>query len=165
MDTQRDFAPFRELLDQLRASLGGGDFKASDAMVKAYWDALKDVPLAEVREAVKHLIATAKADTPFPRPSMLRRSANAQRAPMFDPAHERADRSSSFRWEQLRKHDVVEFTLQTRIARLARELLTLAPEDPGYQEAEREQGRWYRLRYAPRAEQEAAVRAHLGTEK
>lgn len=162
MDTQRDFAPFRELLDQLRAALGGGDFKASDAMVRAYWDALKDVTLAEVRDNVKRIIATATADTPFPRPNSLRRSAHAQRSYVPDVVHERADRSSFVRWEALRKHDVVEFTVQARIARLARDLLELAPEDPGFREAEREQGRWCRLRYASRAEQEAAVTAHLG---
>lgn len=162
MDAQRDFAPFRELLDQLRAALGGGDFKASDAMVKAYWDALKDVSLAEVRERVKLIIATAKAETPFPRPSMLRRSACAQRD-VPDASHDRAERASTYRWEALRKHDVVEFTVQERIARLARELVNLAPEDPGFRETEREQSRWCLLRYASRAEQEAAVRAHLGT--
>jgi len=165
MDMQRDFQPFRELLDQLRAALGGGDFKASDAMLKAYWDALKDVSLTEVRDNVKRIIATATADTPFPRPNSLRRSAHAQRSFTPDAVHERAERSSYCRWDALRKHDVVEFTVQARIARLARELLDAAPEDPGYRETELEQARWCRLRYAPRAEQEAAVTAHLGASR
>lgn len=162
MDTQRDFPSFRELMDQLCAALRQGDFKASDAMVQAYWDALKDCTLAEVRANVKRIIATASRDTPFPRPASLRNRAPAVSAAPPNPNAERIERESARRWDELRKNDPLSWEIGLRAARAARQLIELSPDDPGYDEAVREQYRWDRLRYAPRAEQEVAVRAYLG---
>lgn len=162
MDAQRDFAPFREDMDQLCATLREGGFKASDAMVKAYWDALRDVPYAEFHANVKRIIATANKDTPFPRPNMLRNRTLSAMPSVQSASLERAERENVRTWEAMRERDPIEHAIRWRAARAARELVSLSPDDPGYRELEREQYRWDRLRYAPRAEQEAAVRAYLG---
>jgi hypothetical protein len=162
MDTQRDFKPFQELMDQLSAALGGADFKASDARVQAYWKALKDCSLAEVRSNIERIIATATKDTPFPRPSSLRSRPPSMSASLPDPARERIERDSIRRWEELRKNDPLQWEIMLRAARAARRLLEVGEDDPGYTEITQEQQRWSALRYAPRAEQEAAVRTYLG---
>jgi hypothetical protein len=162
VDTQRDFIPFRELMDQLNVALRGADFKASDALVQAYWDALKDCTLAEVRANVKRIIATATKETPFPRPTSLRSRPPCVSAAPPNPNVEHIERQSIRTWEALRRTDPLAWEILVRSARAARALMQLSEDDPGYEEAVREQSRWHVLRYAPRAEQEAAVRAYLG---
>jgi ribosomal protein L12E/L44/L45/RPP1/RPP2 len=162
MDTQRDFKPFQELMDQLSAALGGADFKASDARVQAYWKALKDCSLAEVRANIERIIATATKETAFPRPSSLRSRPPPMSAAPPDASRERAERESIRRWEELRKNDPVQWEILLRVSRASRRLLELGEDDPGYQEIVQEQQRWSALRYAPRAEQEAALRTYLG---
>lgn len=161
MDTQRDFHAFRELMDQLCAALRDG-FKASDAMVAAYWEALKDCAITEIRANVKRIIATATKETSFPRPASLRSKPPAISATPPDPNREKIERESIRRWEELRKSDPVSWEVLVRAARAARAMLQVGEEDPGYEDAVREQYRWDRLRYAPRAEQEAALRTYLG---
>lgn len=162
MDTHRDFIRFRALMDQLCAALRPGDFKASDAMVQAYWDVLKDCPFEEVSANVKRYIATATRDTPFPRPASLRSRPAIVSAFAPDPNTERRERESIQRWEELRKNDPIAWEILLRTARAARRILELSEHDPGYDDALREQYRWDRLRYAPREEQEAAVNQYLG---
>jgi len=155
MDTLRDFKPFQKLMDELSAAFKGG-FKATDAQVSAYWDALKDVPLSEVQYNAKRLIAIATKDMDFPRPSALRNK------PVFiphasDPAREHAERESVRRWEELRRADPVTFEILLRSARAARALVHLGEGDPGYSEALSDLRRWDSLRYAPRPDQEDAI--------
>lgn len=159
MDNQRDFKAFQELVDQLNAALRGG-FKATDAMIAAYWTALQDVHLSEVRAHVERIIATATQDTPFPRPRDLR-----NRAPMIagpnDARGDAAQRMSEENWRGLRAQDPVKFEVEYRIAIAARELAQLDARDPGFEVAQAEFQRWMGVRYAPREQQEAFVARYV----
>jgi hypothetical protein len=161
MDTQRDFKPFQDLMDDLSAALREG-FKASDAMVRAYFDALKDVSIHEIRANVKRIIATATRDTPFPRPTSLRNRPPPSSATAPNAAQEKSERDSIRRWEELRKTNPVLWEIEVRSARSFRRMLELDEDDPGYAEVLSEYRRWDILRYAPRAEQEACVKRYLG---
>lgn len=156
MDTQRDFPAFRDLMDDLSAALRDG-FKASDATVRAYFEALKDISLGEIRANAKRIIATATKETPFPRPASLRNRppAQAQSAPSF--AHERAERETQRTWREMRQRDPVEFEIRFRSARAFWELAQCDVSDPGHDEWLSEYRRWQALEYAPRADQEAAI--------
>jgi hypothetical protein len=156
MDAQRDFGSFREIVDDLNAVLRDG-FKASDATVRGLFDALRDVPIEEIRANAKRIIATAGPSTRFPLPAALRnRPANIV-APTVSAANARAEREGIRRWCELRERDRVTFEIEFGLARAAYQLIGLGPEDPDYDEYERAQAKWQRLRFAPRAEQEAAV--------
>jgi hypothetical protein len=161
MDTMRDFPGFRALMDQINAVVTGTDFKASDAKVQAHWDALRDCSLADVTVNAKRFMATATKDSRFPPPSALR-SVPAQLSAAPDPSREKHEREAVRRWEELRKTDPIAWEVLLRAARAARSLVELGEDDPGYDAAVREQYRWDRLRYAPRAEQEAAVNRYHG---
>lgn len=155
MDTQRDAKAFHELMDELCAALREG-FKSTEPMRNAYWDALKDVPLAEVRFHVKRIIATASKETPFPRPRELRNHPH----PMTradDAKAEAVARASIRAWEEMRAADPIRWRIEVGIARAARALAELSPDDPGFDDWTREFQRWARVRYAERAEQERAV--------
>lgn len=162
MDVRRDFPDFRDIMDDLNATVRDG-FKASDPTVRAYLDALKDVPIEEIRANAKRFIATATKESRFPLPSALRnRPARiASNAP--DPMREKAERESLRTWRELRARDPVEFEVRFRAARAFYELAQNHPEDPGYEEWLREYQRWHALEYAPRAQQEAAVREVSGS--
>lgn len=151
----RDWDGFKALMDELNAALREG-FKANDAQLSAYWEALKDLDLSEVRFNVKRIIATATRDTPFPRPSSLRNKP-ASIAPASDPLRERAERENVQRWEELRRTDPVGFEIQLRASRAARAMTLLDEADPDYADLARELYRWNSLRYAPHDEQVAAV--------
>lgn len=156
MDTQRDFAGFRDLMDDLSAALRDG-FKASDATVRSYFDALKDVSIHEIRAHVKRIIATATKDTPFPRPASLRSRPACIVAGAPDPWNEQREREAIKHWRELRERDPITFEIEFGLARAAYQLIGMGADDPGYDEYERAQAKWQRLRYAPREEQEAAV--------
>lgn len=155
MNKARDFDAFQKLMDELNAAFREG-FKANDAQLSAYWDALKDTDLAQVRFNVKRLIATATKDASLPRPAALRNSPPVIARPP-DPKHEHAERDSIRRWEELRRIDPTSYEILLRSARAARALTSMSEEDPGYQDALYDLRRWDSLRYAPRADQEAAV--------
>lgn len=158
MDTQRDFKSFRAGVDRLCAALDGTNATASDARVEALWNATRDLPLAEVLMNIDRIIATHPKGARFPKPSELR----SRPATFPDAKTENAEHANVRHWEELRKSDPVAFEITLRAARAARALLELSEDDPGYREAELTQYRWSRLRYAPRAEQEAAVNAFHG---
>lgn len=160
MNKLRDFDAFQRLMDELNAALREG-FKANDAQVSAYWDALKDVSLAEITFNVKRIIATATSQTRLPPPALLRNKPPSL-PPAPNPAHERMERESIRRWEELRRTDPVAFEISLRSARAARALVLMGESDPGYQDALYDMRRWDSLRYAPRADQEAAVNCYLG---
>jgi len=161
MDTQRDFKPFQDLLDELHETLRNG-FKAPDALVRAYWDALKDVSLAEVRFHVKRIMATATKQTSFPLPRELRNHAHALDT-AGDAKRDACERASIRGWEQMRAADPVRWRIEVGIARAARELATRSPDDPGFDDWTREFQRWASVRYAPRAEQERACARYAGS--
>lgn len=156
MDTLRDFPAFRDLMDDLSAALRDG-FKASDATVRSYFDALKDVSIGEIRANVKRIIATATKDTAFPRPASLRNRLPTHLPSAPDPLREKAERESLRSWRELRAHDPVEFEIRFRAARAFYELAQSDAADPGHDEWLREYRRWHALEYAPREQQEAAV--------
>jgi hypothetical protein len=160
MDRQRDFAAFQKLMDQLCAALRGWR-EAGDAFINAYWDALRDVPLAEVQANVKRIIATATKDTPFPKPRDLR-----DRAPAIENVHDSrrdaATRVNETTWRELRATDPVRFQIEFGIARAAREMAAISIDDPGFAECQREYQHWNSVRFAPREVQEAAVARYAG---
>lgn len=160
MDTQRDAKAFHELMDELCAALREG-FKSTEPLRNAYWDALKDVAISEVRFHVKRIIATATRETPFPRPSELRNHPHPMTR-ASDAKAEAAARASIRAWEEMRNDDPIRWRIEVGIARAARALAELAPDDPGYEDWTREYQRWASVRYASRAEQERAV-AHNGS--
>lgn len=159
MDTQRDFKPFQELLDELCAALREG-YKASDALVRAYWDALKDVHLSEIRANAKRIIASATKETRFPLPHDLRNRPAVVDRPA-DAKREAAERLSLESWKEMRAQDPVSYRIEISLALAARELASLAKGDPGYDEWTNEYQRWAGIRYAPREKQEAAIRRWL----
>jgi hypothetical protein len=160
MDHLRDSKPFKELMDQLCAALNEG-FKASDAMKDAYWNALRDVPFAEIKANVQRIIATATPETKIPRPASLRnRPAQSAGAPP-SAAQEKAARDSMRRWREMKQRDPVAFEIEFRSARAFTELARCSEEDPGHEEWLREYRKWEALRYAPRADQEAGVQRLL----
>ena len=78
-----EFDSFKGELKQLCASLG----KAyTDALGKAYWRVLHDVPLAEIEANVERILLTATKDTKFPRPLDLRTTPTKQAAALPDAA-------------------------------------------------------------------------------
>lgn len=160
MDTHIDFKPFRDLIDELSAALRAG-FKADDAMVRAYWDALKDVSLGEVRANVKRIIATATKETGFPKPRDLRNKPPVIAPTLHDPKRDAAQRLNDQTWSEMKARDPVTYQIEVGIARAARELLALDPADPDHEAVARQFQRWTQLRYARRAEQEAVI-AGLG---
>lgn len=161
MDTHRDFAAFRDLMDDLTAALRDG-FKASDASVRSYFDALKDVPIGEIRGNVKRIIATATSETKFPRPASLRNRPSPTMEKPPDVAHEKAEREAIREWRALKARDPVAFEVRFRSARAFFELAQSHEEDPEHEQWSREYQRWHALEYAPRAEQEVAVAKYLG---
>jgi len=160
MDTQRDFAPFQKLMDQLCAALRGSR-EAGDPFVNAYWDALKDVHLSEVQANVKRIIATATKDTAFPKPRDLR-----SRAPVIEGAHDprrdAATRLNEATWREMKAADPVRYQIEIGMARAAREMAAMCADDPGFEEWSREYQRWASIRYAPRAIQEATLAKYAG---
>lgn len=156
MDTHTDFKPFRDLMDELSAALRAG-FKADDAMVRAYWDALKDVSLSEVRGHVKRIIATATKETQFPKPRDLRDKPPVIQTSVYDSKREQAQRLNEQAWREMKARDPVTFHIEVNIARTAREMQTCDPDDPDWAQLASEFRRWASLRYARRSEQEAAV--------
>lgn len=94
-----EFDDFARELKQLCASLG----KAyTDALVQAYWRALKDVSLEEVQAHVERILLNAKSDTKFPRPAALR-STPPPAAPPSDPAFREAEDRAIRNLEDLRQ--------------------------------------------------------------
>lgn len=160
MDRERDTKQFAELMEQLCAALRDG-FKCSEAMRDAYWNALRDVPFAEVKANALRIMATATRDMPFPRPASLRNrpAQGVAMAPSFE--QEKATRDSIRRWQEFRKCDPVAYEIAWRSARAFTALAQCDEADPDHEEWLREYRKWDRLRYVPRAEQESAVKLFL----
>lgn len=158
MDPRTDGEAFGKLIDQLYATYREGH-KAPDALRDAYWKALRDVPLAEVKANVERFITIAKPESTLPRPAALRNNpVSMSAAPTF--ATERAERATARNWEDLRRRDPIAHQIEWRLAVAARRLID--PDDEEHTEWVAEYRRWSSLRYAPRDEQEAAVRKVLG---
>lgn len=158
MDPRTDGDRFNKGIERLYAALKGGA-KAPDALRDAMWKALSDVSITEVLANIDRIIATAKPETPFPRPSALRNNPASISSAPSDTAI-RAERMTARNWEDLRRRDPVAHQIEWRLAIAARRLID--PEDEEHCEWVAEYRRWSSLRYAPRAEQEAAVRKVLG---
>jgi hypothetical protein len=136
MDTMRDYTPFRALLDQLCASWDRPP--AKDELVQAYWAALKDVSLAEVKRNIERLIRTGTSVTKWPKPGDLRDEApsNSRNSSMeadFAQAEQRAIRNL----EEQRQRDPELWRLETGIAKCARIMVTEHEGSPQYAEAVR----------------------------
>jgi hypothetical protein len=134
MDSMRDYKPFQALLDQLCATFDRPP--AKDELVQAYWAALKETSLAEIRRNVERIIRSATSATKWPKPGDLRDEApsNSRNASMdadFRVAEERAVRNL----EQQRSLDPEMWRLEVGIAKCARIMVTEAESSPQYAEA------------------------------
>ncbi|HEY1900726.1 MAG TPA: hypothetical protein VGG49_13140 [Steroidobacteraceae bacterium] len=69
MDLQRDYPKFKLLLQRLCETL---DKPCKDELVESWWKSLRHVELVSVERRIDAFLATATADTKFPRPAMMR---------------------------------------------------------------------------------------------
>lgn len=97
-----EFDDFVSEIKQLCASLG----KAyTDPLAKAYWRALRDIPLDELQANVERILLNAKADTKFPKPAALRSSPPPTQQVINDPEFRAMEERSIRNLEDLRmKH-------------------------------------------------------------
>lgn len=136
-----EFEPFRELLDQLSVTWTG--FAAKDELIQAYWKALTDVRLSEVRSNVERILRTATGKQPFPKPAELRNQApheqNAAAHAVFAAAEERCMRNL----EVLKRSDPENWKREVQLRKLDRILATEWEGSPIYAQALKE---WRALR-------------------
>ncbi|HZP86618.1 MAG TPA: hypothetical protein VFB54_07335 [Burkholderiales bacterium] len=158
MDTQRDFAPFRKLLDQLCVTFDRPP--AKDELVNAYWDALRDARFDEVSRNVARIIRTATEKTRWPKPGQLRDAAPDERA------HRTASEEAGFRaaielnrrtWSEFEARDPQLYAIEIAIARCARILATDHESTPQHAEARALDWRLRQRRWALLAERAKAV--------
>ena len=128
-----EFDQFRELLDQLCAT--GDRPPAKDELVKAYWDALKDVRLSEVRANATRVLRTATSSTRFPKPAELRNSAPMEQTPAAAAVQSDAERRSVRNWGELAKRDIQLHNIELGIAQCGRILAADNIGSPQYAEA------------------------------
>lgn len=159
MDARTDGERFGKLVDQLYALYHDG-FKAPDAIRDAHWKVNSDLPWSEVKASYDRAITTAAPDKRMPMPGMLRTSPRqgvASGPP--SPAQLKAERDSIRRWRALKMSDPVAFEIEWRGSRAFTSMAQCEEGSEEHAEWLREYQRWGRLRYAPRDEQEAAVRS------
>lgn len=162
VDNQTDGKRFRELMDQVHALIKDG-FKANDAWADAMWKGLRDVSWAEVKANADRYMATATRDTSLPKPSHLRNEPPKILSSGFmSPAQLKAERLAIQHWRELKHTDPVAFEIEFRAARAFTAMAQCEDGSDEHQEWTRQYQRWGRLRYSPRAEQEAAVSRLLG---
>jgi hypothetical protein len=107
-------------------------------MRQAYWKALHDVRLSEVRANVDRLIRAATRDSRFPRPGDLRNEAVSEKSAGAEAAWRDVERRNEQMWREWHARDPELAALEHGISLAAR---TLARDDEGspqYAEALRE---------------------------
>lgn len=143
MDTQRDFEPFRELVDQLCATWNR---PSTDAVVQAYWLSLKDARLAEVRGNIQRILRTAHAKQPFPKPAELRDAPPKELAPSDDAKFRAAEEFSRQSWDEFFRDDPKLASLEFGYARACRIMATERESSPQYAQAKKESRHYSDLR-------------------
>lgn len=132
MDTQQDFEPFSALLDQLCATWNR---PANDDLAKAYWSALKDVRLSEIRTNVERILRTATGKQPFPKPAELRNEAPKDKSVAARQAFENGETFCVANLEALRRTDPEAWRRDTWLRKLDRLLVTEPVDSPIYAQA------------------------------
>lgn len=127
---------FFELIDQLCATFDRPP--ARDEMRQAYWKALHDVRLSEVRANVDRLIRTATSTSRFPRPGDLRNEPVNEKAPGEDAHYQDAMRRNGEMWPEWHRRDPELAALEHGISIAARTLARDHEGSPQYAEALRE---------------------------
>jgi hypothetical protein len=154
MDRQTEFDAFVALMGELAEAFHR---PCTEELVSAYWKALKDCRLSELRAAAQEIIRTATEKTPFPRPGALRARVGAS-TPTDSDGHFQAGLRTAVRtWRELKASDPIEFEIQFRIAFAARMIVTLPAGDVAHAEWMREFQHWSALRFATREAKAAAV--------
>jgi hypothetical protein len=106
---------FYAQLDQLFAAADKP--KPSNEVRMAWWLALSDATLAEVRENVQRWIRTATASTKFPRPAQMRNQLPAEEYRAQDDGRARvAEEAAMKNWDRLKQTDPELFSLERQIA-------------------------------------------------
>jgi hypothetical protein len=135
-----EFDDFSRELKQLCASLG----KAyTDALVQAYWRALRDVSLEEVQAHVERILLNAKKETKFPRPADLRSTPPTQLTPPSDPAFRDAETKAIRNLDEIRGSSPDEWRARVNVGKLDR---IIATADPGSVEYARALCEWREAR-------------------
>jgi hypothetical protein len=152
MDLLTDSEAFRELLDGLSLTLTG--WAAKDALAQAYFIALRDLPLREVKANIERLLRTATKATKFPHPCELR---NEPVSPTADARLAALEERSCRQWRRRMDADPIQTAIELRIARAARKTVITPEDDPARASWDAEYRHWAGLRHAPREQQERAL--------
>ncbi len=130
---------FFQLIDQLCAAFDRPP--ARDEMREAYWNALHDVRLSEIRGNIDRLIKLATRDSKFPRPGDLRdlrEETPSQKSASAEAAFRDALRRNGEMWQEWHDRDPEEAALEHGIALAGRILSCEHAGTPQYAEALRE---------------------------
>lgn len=133
MDTQRDYEPFRNLLDQLCATWDRPP--AKEALVQSYWNALKEVRYAEVKANVERIIRTATRESKWPHPGDLRNELPSTVAPAREAEFHKSEERNIRVWEEQIRQDPELARIELGLARWARILAVDHESTPQYAEA------------------------------
>lgn len=136
MDAMQDQDNFYGLLDQLSVTWTG--FAAKDEMRQAYWGALRDVRLSEVRANIERILRTATGRQPFPKPAELRNVPPHLPTPAAEANFQAAEARCIRNLEELRKADPDKWRREAGVRQLDRILATQHPGSLMYEEALKE---------------------------
>lgn len=131
-----DYESFRQLLDQLCATWDRPP--AKDELLQAYWQALRDVNLHEVKRKVEEVLRTATGRAPFPKPGELRNQAPKADHVTSDGGWKAADARCIRNLEELRRADPKRWQFEVDLRRVDRILATADPGTSMYEIALRE---------------------------
>lgn len=133
MDAMRDQDDFYGLLDQLSVTWTG--FPAKDEMRQAYWGALRDARLSEVRGNVERILRTATGRQPFPKPAELRNVPPHEATPIAEANFQAAEARCIGNLEGLRKEDPDRWRREVQQRQLDRIIATQHPGSSMYEAA------------------------------
>lgn len=131
MDSMTDKAPFAKLLDQLCATWNRP--AASSEMQEAYWRALRDVRLPEVKANVDRILRVAGKRDPFPKPAELRNEPPSDAKP--DDKFQQGVEMAVANLEEIRRRNPEFWRNDVWLRRLDRILATESPDSPIYAQA------------------------------
>ena len=128
-----DFGAFGEILDQLCATWDRPP--ARDELRNAYWSALQDVSLREMRANAERLMRTATGKQPFPKPAELRNESPRESTPAADATLAAAEARCVRGLEELRVQNPFEWRREVVVRKLNRVLATAEAGSPLYERA------------------------------
>lgn len=127
----REFDEFRAVLDE---SFQVFDKPLTDPVVKSYWEALKDQPLATVRRRAEYHNRHGRF---CPRPKDLRppdERATPENAADEPASMDRMNREANEHWAKVIARDPEEGEIKLRLARASRREAQAHPSHPDYRE-------------------------------